>query len=102
MDKEALFESRLKPEQYTLPGGPTIEIRGLNRAEAVRVEAAPDTAAKDVLIFMAGVVDPKLTAADVKRLQEAWPAGDLEDLSRRIAELSGLLKEQPKSDVPSV
>lgn len=98
VDKAVLFEMRLKTEEYELPDGiGTIKIRGLNRAEAIRVEAAPDTAAKDREILMAGVVEPQLTAADVRAWQAAWPAGDIEDISRRIAELSGLLKEQPKS-----
>lgn len=97
VDKDALFERRLPVEEYQLPGGiGSIKIRGLNRAEAIRVEASPDTAARDLIIFMAGVVEPKLTAAEVRQWQDAWPAGELEDISRRIAELSGLLKEQAK------
>jgi hypothetical protein len=99
--KAALFTVSLPVEDYELPDVGTIKIRGLSRREAVRLDNAPDAAARDVIIFRAGIVEPALTENEIRRMMDARPAGELEDLSRRIAELSRLLpgadQEQYKS-----
>lgn len=99
--KARLFVPSLPVEVYELPDVGEIKIRGLSRLEAIRLDNAPDAAARDVIIFKAGIVEPALTEAEVRRMMTARPAGELEDLSRRIAELSRLLpgadKEQYKS-----
>lgn len=99
--KDALFAIVPTVEDYELPDVGVIKIRGLSRIEAVRLDNAPDATARDVIIFKAGIVEPLLTEAEVRRMMGARSAGDLENLSRRIATLSKLMpgadQEQYKS-----
>lgn len=99
MDKESLFKDRLPQDDVLVPGFGTVRVRGLSRADALRVEAAPSTADKDRTILKYGVVvddAQQLTDDDVKRWQKAWPAGDIDIIARRIAELSGMVEAADK------
>lgn len=99
MDKASLFETRLPEDDLEIPGFGVLRVRGLSRADALRVEAAPSTADKDRAILKYGVVvdgDQQLTDDDVKRWTAAWPAGDIDLVSRRIAELSGMIEPAQK------
>lgn len=97
MDKEQLLTRRLPTEPYNIPGVGTITIRGLSRAESLKVQACPEVAGKDRLIIEYGVVDPRLTATDVREWQDNATSGEIEALSARIGRLSGLLEESPRA-----
>lgn len=96
MDKELLFKPRLAEADVELPGVGTLRVRALNRVEAVRVEGTKGTEARERLILSLGLVDPELTEAEVGRWQKAAPAGELQPVALRIAQLSGLLEDAPK------
>lgn len=99
MDKELLFKPRLPEAEIDVPGIGTIRVRGLNRGEAMMVQEAKGTEATERRIIALGMVDPPLTEDEVKRWQRAAPAGEIEPVSRRIAELSGLVEGAPKEAV---
>lgn len=97
MDKELLFKARLAEEDYDLPGVGTLRIRALSRSEALKVKSAGDLRTQEAQILAWGIVDPLLTVAEVNRWLDAAPAGELQEISARIAVLSGMLEDAPKN-----
>ncbi len=97
MDKELLFKERLPEDDVELPGVGTVRVRGLNRDEAMSVGKIDDPAMKDRHIIAIGMVDPRMSVSDVARWGKASVAGELEKVSRRIGELSGLLEGADKA-----
>lgn len=99
MDKDLLFKPRLPEADVEIPGVGTVRVRALSRAEAMAVENAKGNAAIERKLLALGLVDPKLTEAEVGQWQSAAPASELEPVSNRIAELSGLLPDSAKEAV---
>lgn len=99
MDKELLFKPRLPEADVELPGLGIARVRGLNRAEAMAIEAAKGVEAKERKIIAFGMVDPALTESEAGQWQKAAPAGELEPVTRKIAELSGMLPGSAKEAV---
>lgn len=97
MDKALLFEPRLPEEDFPIPGVGTVRVRGLNRDETVAVGKLEDAAERDRHIIAIGMVDPKLSVSEVKRWGSAATGGELEKVSRKIAELSGMLEGSDKT-----
>lgn len=90
MDKELLFKPRLPEADVEISGVGTVKVRGLSRIEAMHVQAANGPEAVERRILALGVVEPKLTEDDVRQWQKASPAGELEPVTEKIAELSGM------------
>lgn len=87
-------------ETITLDGVGEVIVRGLSRAEAIAVQQTDDVARRDVLIAAYGLVEPEMTAEDVAAWQRIPGAGrELEQLTMKVAELSGMLEGQPKEVV---
>lgn len=114
MDRDLLFKPRLPEDDVDVPGLGTVRVRALSRAEALHVQAATDVAERDRRIIAQGLVDPVLVipgllhepggksckaCADAGRVQQASPAKELEPVTDRIAELSGMLEESAKEAV---
>lgn len=102
MDKEALFTPRLPEEDVEIPGLGTVRVRGLSRAEAMKIRDRSDVEAQERLMIALGMVDPKLTEAEVGKWAKAAPAGELQPVSEVIGRLSGLIEGADKSDLPEV
>lgn len=90
IDKELLFKSRLPEADVVLPGIGTVRVRGLSRTEALHCRETTDLVTVERRMLALGLVDPVLTENEVKRWQESSPAGELEELTLRISELSGM------------
>lgn len=111
MDKETLFKPRLNEAEVDIPGVGTVRVRGLSRVEvmSIRTAADNDPATLDgkravVLerkMVALAMVDPKLSETEVARWQDAAPAGELEPVTDKISELSGLSEGASKSGVPT-
>lgn len=102
VDKHALMAPRLPEDDVEIPGVGTVRVRALSRAEAMSVQrlAKKD---QDVHTIALGMMDPPMSVDDVQRWAEASPAGEMEAVARRIAQLSGVLTEgAQKSGVPGV
>lgn len=99
MDKELLFKPRLPVADVEVPGIGTVRVRGLNRAEAMAVQGAKGTEATERKILALGMVDPELTESEVGQWMKAAPAGELQPVSEKIAELSGMLDGSAKEAV---
>jgi hypothetical protein len=91
VDKELLFKPRLEEDDVDLPGVGTVRVRAMNRDEAMTTQKIEDIKQRDLHIIAIGMVDPRLSVSEVRRWAEASPAGELESVSRRIAQLSGML-----------
>ena len=91
VDKAALFAPRLPEADVDVPGVGTIRVRALSRAEGMRIKDMKGTEATERLILAMGMVDPALTEAEVGQWMKAAPAAEIEPVSLKIAELSGLL-----------
>ena len=96
MDIELLFKPRLPEANVDIPGLGPVRVRGLNRAEAMMVQEAKGTEATERRILALGMVDPPMTEFQAGRWQKAATAGEIEPVSRKIAELSGMLDDSAK------
>lgn len=96
-----LGQSAMPTREVALPAfGFDVTIRGLTRAEALRVVGKPLAAdeAERKLIAMA-MVDPVMTEDDVRRWQKVAPAGQLQPIETAIRELSGLTGDEVRTGV---
>lgn len=98
LSKEALLGQSFGVEELALEGVGTVTVRALTRAEAleVRGKELPYEELERKLIAYA-MVEPKLTADDVKAWQEVSPAGQLEAVTDAIIRLSGMEKAAQKA-----
>lgn len=99
MDKDALFRPRVDEDDVEIPGVGTVRVRGLTRHEVLAAQQGRlgDTMAAERAMLALGMLDPKLTEDEVARWQRACPAGEMEPVTRKIQELSGMLDGSPKS-----
>nr|UXE44749.1 hypothetical protein Hi04_10k_c361_00013 [uncultured bacterium] len=105
MDKSALFADRLPEAEVEIPGVGIVRVRGLTRAEVLKVRKATDSENMDgdralVLerkLLAKAMVDPELTEAEVGQWQEKATPGELEPVIEKVQELSGLLPGSSKS-----
>lgn len=96
VDKELLFKSRLPEEDVEIPGVGTVRVRALSRDEALKVRGTSDVATIERRMIAMGCVDPVLTENEVKRWQLAATAGELEPVTLKISELSGMTDDAAK------
>lgn len=92
MDKETLFALRLPEDTVAIPGVGEVRVRGLSRWEVLTAqrEQSKGVGAMERVMLRFGLVDPALTEDEVARWQKSSPAGEIEPVARRIAELSGI------------
>jgi hypothetical protein len=94
-----LLKPRLPEEELPVPGVGMIRVRGLNRKEAMMTQSASGAEAIERKIIAMGMVEPTMSESDVGRWQTSATAGELEPISRKIAELSGMLPNSAKEAV---
>lgn len=101
MDKAGLFAAALPEDDVETHAG-TIRVRGLSRAEVFKLKrytyAEQDQLDQKMLEW--GVVEPKLTEAEVRAWRAAWTTDQLDAVTERIAELSGMPtdKKEPATE----
>lgn len=85
-------------EPFELPSGFTVRIRPLSRGEvlAVKNREMPVDLMEQKLLSLA-LVEPAMSEKDVKVWQAVCVAGELEGVTQRIMELSGLTKAETKA-----
>lgn len=83
-----------------------VRVRGMSRLEVMAMDnlkakgILADTAAGERYMLARTMVAPKMTEAQIETWQHEPAGGDLEKVTTRIAELSGLGKGAEKSGVP--
>jgi hypothetical protein len=96
-DKELLFKSRLGEADVEIPGVGTVRVRGLSRAEVMSIQnTAEGTEAIERKMLALALIDPKLTEEEVGKWQHASVAGELEPVTHKVTELSGMGKDAAK------
>lgn len=100
VSKGALKAPRLEEDDVEIPDVGIVRVRGLNRIEAVLVAEVDGTARRERKILRHGLVNPKMSEAEIEQWQMQAPGGELEPVVRRITELSGLADGSSKSGVP--
>lgn len=104
--EELLGQAGPPEDDVDIPGVGTIRVRGLTRTEVLSVRKAADNAGTvdgprvlvlERKLLSAGMVDPKLSEDDVRTWQNVCPAGQLEPVTEKIQELSGLLEGSEKA-----
>jgi hypothetical protein len=97
LSKEDLMKTRFGVEEVALPGVGTVKVRSLSRAQALelRDKEMPVAEMEQKLLAWA-MVEPAMTISDVKEWQANSPAGELEPITKAIAQLSGMEASAPK------
>lgn len=99
LTREEILARVVGQEVVTLPSGGEVRVRGLTRDEALQVQEAEGTAARDNTIIALGMVEPSLTVEEVALWAQTAPAADSVTISRAVAELSGMGEGAGKSGV---
>lgn len=92
VDKKQLFKARLPEEEVDVPGVGTVRVRALSRAEAMKLRKLASSSVEVIerKMLALALVDPVLTEDEVGQWQEASTAGELEAVSNKVSELSGM------------
>ena len=71
--------------------------RVLSRHEVLHVQAQKGTAAVEQMTVSLGLIAPKMTAEQVKAWQKSSIGAELDAVTERIGQLSGMLKDSRKA-----
>jgi hypothetical protein len=101
VDKAKLVASRLDEEEFEVEGVGTIVIRALSRFEVLQIQKVmgddKGTAAKERALLAMAMVDPPMSEGDVGKWQKASKAGEIEPVTARVMELSGMMPGADKA-----
>lgn len=89
--------SGMPEDDVTIPGLGIVRVRGMNREETLSVQKIEDHAERDCHLTAIGMVRPRMSVSQVKAWNKRGTGGELEAVSRRIGELSGLIEGQAKA-----
>lgn len=101
LTREQILARKLGQDVVTLSDGGTVKVRGLNRDEVLGMRNIEDTAGQDNYIIATGMIEPKMTPEDVAGWAKNDAAGDLVDVSNRIAQLSNMAPRSGKEATKS-
>lgn len=98
VDKALLFKARLPEADVEVPGLGVVRVRGLSRSEVLSIQkiAGSGTLVIERKMLALAMVSPRLTESEVREWQEAAPAGELEPVTDKIQELSGMTEDSAK------
>jgi hypothetical protein len=96
-DKELLFKPSLPEAEVEIPGKGTVRVRALSRSEALLCQKEDGVEAVERKMLALALVDPALTEAEVGRWQKASAAGEMDPVSNKVAELSGMTEDAGKA-----
>jgi hypothetical protein len=91
-------------EDFTLPSGKTVRVRGLSRHELIfNGKGTEDAIVIERRNLVSALVEPKLTLPQAEAWQRSSKAGgDIKALGEKIRDLSGLGEGAQKSEVAEV
>lgn len=81
----------------TEDGQVKVHVRGLSRQEVIHVQNTKGVAAVEALTLHLGLLDPPMSIDQVKAWQKVSIGGEMEPVTKRIGELSGMLKDSRKA-----
>lgn len=87
-----------REEDFELPSGLTVRIRPLTRMEVLIIGKRDLPTDKKEAAFMSkAMVLPAMSEEDVKRWQTNSATGDMQELTERVQEISGMTKKGAKA-----
>jgi alanine racemase len=98
--REQLTKPRLPEDTISIDGLGTFRVRGLSRFEVLvskQREERLGMVAMERMMLAAGLLDPSMSEDEVTAWQKASPAGEIEPVVNKIAELSGMLEDAGKA-----
>lgn len=102
--KARLLAPRLPEGDVEIGGVGTVRVRALTRAELLHVGRleSKGPAAMERYTLACAMLDPAMTEDDVAAWQQASPAAELNVVSEKVNELSGIAPGAPKEAYKSV
>lgn len=98
MDKATLLVNRLMAEPVEIPGVGTVRVRALSHGEILDLRKKGFEPEELELHMVAlCMVEPELTADDVREWSYNSPGGEIDYVTRKIRELSALVEGAQKS-----
>lgn len=94
--KARLLKPRVPEGTVDIPGLGTIRVRGLSRGEVFMTQQAKGAEAMERKVLALGMLDPVMTEDEVRQWQRSSPAGEMEPVTDKIRELSGLADTSEK------
>lgn len=100
MDKNLLLGNRLAEDKVEIPDLGYVRVRALARGEVfdLRHKNTKNPGDLEIATITMCLVEPELTAAEVRQWYYAAPSGEIEVVFAKIRELSGLDEGAQKSD----
>jgi hypothetical protein len=95
----AATPSGMPEDDVEVTGLGLVRVRGLSRDEALSLRGIAGRAESERALLAFAMVSPRLTPAQVARWQAASPAGEMEPVTDKVAELSGMLDDSAKQAV---
>lgn len=83
-------ETGLPEEDVPVAGLGTVRVRGLTRDEVVELRSVDDMREHECKTLACGLLDPKLSEAEVREWRKVAVAGELTPVVNRIMWLSGM------------
>lgn len=102
INKEQLLAPRIGEGVVTIDGLGEIHVRPLTRAQALEVYKITDVGESENMLICLGMVEPKLTLAEVAAWAESAPAGEMQAVSQAIGIISGMTDKSGKESYKSV
>jgi Fe2+ transport system protein FeoA len=94
-----LREADVEVQMYDADGNPfsgMVRVRGLSRLEAIHVQSREGADNIERHLLELGMVEPRMTQAQVGAWQKASPGGEMEVVTDKISELSGMKADSTK------
>lgn len=101
VSKEQLLAPRIGEGVITIENVGELYVRPLTRAQAMQVHACTDEAVAENLLISLGVVEPRLTVAEVEAWAQSAPAGEMQAVSLAIGKISGMTASSGKESYKS-
>lgn len=103
MDKSLLLKPRLPEDKVEIAGLGAVTVRGLSRDEVLEFRKSDlDQDEFELKLISACMVDPQLTEDEVREWRRGSLQGEIEDVTVKINELSGLTRAADKETYKSL
>lgn len=101
-NKNAMMALHLPTDEVELEGLGSVLVRGLSRFEMTEVfELQSDRQKQDTAAVAFAMVEPEMSVEEVIAWRKAGSNAEIEQVAKKINELSGIGKDAAKSDVPA-
>lgn len=97
--EELTEPGQLGEEDVQTTSGRWMRVRALTRAEAAKLQDIDGTAAGECYALSRGIVEPRMNEPQVRAMMDANRAGELNPVSVKIMEMSGLVEGAEKKAV---